>query len=80
MMEVGARTVHVLGVTTHPTGDWVTRQARNPLLQHEDRAHPFRFLIRDRDAKFTQAFDAVSAGNSTQAQEENPSSQHVRRF
>jgi putative transposase len=56
--------VHFAGVTANPNGAWVTQQARNLLIARADHSGPLRFLVGDRDAKFSAAFDEVfrSAG------------------
>jgi len=51
--------VHLLGITAHPTSKWATQLARNLASELEEAGHRFTHLIRDRDAKFTAAFDAV---------------------
>jgi putative transposase len=60
-IEVATRRVRVLGVTSHPVGEWVTQQTRNLLVALEDRLGQCRFPVRDRDTKFTVAFDRVVA-------------------
>jgi putative transposase len=62
VVEVQRRRVYLVGITAHPTGAWVVQQARNLLMHLDEQGKRFRYLIRDRDAKFTAAFDAVFTG------------------
>jgi putative transposase len=56
-IELSTRRVHIAGATAHPDSAWVTQQARN--LAIREQLGTARFLLRDRDAKFSGAFDAV---------------------
>jgi putative transposase len=58
-IELGSRRVHVAGCTANPTGAWATQRARQFAWTLQERRSSFRFLIRDRDSKFTRDFDAV---------------------
>jgi hypothetical protein len=58
-IEIQTLRVHLAGCTSKPDGAWVTQQARNLVMELEDRHDPFRFLLHDRDTKFTAAVDEV---------------------
>jgi transposase InsO family protein len=58
-VEHGSRRAHLLGVTAQPTGTWTIQAARNLLADLADRATTVTVLLRDRDSRFTRAFDAV---------------------
>jgi hypothetical protein len=58
-VEHGSRRLHVAGATANPTGAWVVQAARNLAFELDTRLENLWFLIRDRDTKFTDAFDAV---------------------
>jgi hypothetical protein len=53
VIEHRSRRVHLAGITAHLTGAWVTQQARNLLMELDDHASRYRFLIHDRNSKFT---------------------------
>ena len=62
-VEHGSRRAHLIGVSAHPTGAWTTQAARNLMMDLADRATTIKFLLRDRDSRFTTAFDAVFAAD-----------------
>ncbi len=63
-IDLNTRQVYLAGCTEQPNSDWLTQQARQLTWQLADERAgllPLRFLIHDRDAKFSHAFEAVFA-------------------
>jgi putative transposase len=58
-IELQSRRVHLAGLTESPNGAWVAQQARNLAWLLQEREAPLRFLVHDRDRKFTDTFDEV---------------------
>jgi putative transposase len=58
-IELGTRRVRLAGSTSNPDGRWVAQKARNLVMDLTEQRKPFRFVVHDRDAKFTAAFDEV---------------------
>jgi putative transposase len=59
IIEHGTRRVRILGATEHPVESWVVQQARNLPMDLEDTGNRVKFVLHDRDASFTAAFDEV---------------------
>jgi putative transposase len=80
VIEAGSRYLHILGVTAHPDGPWTTQQIRNLLMDLDDHAAGFRFLVRDRAGQFTASFDAALAGAGIEAVKIPPRSPRANAF
>jgi putative transposase len=80
VIEIKTRRVHLLGITQHPTSDWVIQVARGLASDLDEAGHRFRHLIRDRDAKFGTAFDAVFASIGIQIMLTAPQAPRMNAF
>ena len=80
-LEHGTRRVHLAGCTAHPTGAWVTQQARQMTWALQDRELSMRYLIHHHDTKFTDVFDTVFEAESVEIADmpyQAPQCPHVR--
>jgi putative transposase len=65
-IELATKRVHVAGCSSNPNGPWVIQQARNLGIYPDDRLAHVRFLVHDRDSKFTAAFDDIIAAEGVE--------------
>jgi len=64
-IHLGTRKVFLCPATYHPNEYWVMQQARNVQMWFDDEGIEARFLLRDRDTKFTAAFDQLFRDTGT---------------
>ena len=80
VIEIRTQRVHLPGITAHPTGERATQLARNLAAELEESGHRFTHLIRDRDAKFTTAFDTVSASTGISVRPAAPQAPRMKQW
>ncbi len=61
-IELDRRRVHLVGITTNPTGAWTAQAARNFTMRYDP---TIRFLVRDGAGQFLGAFDEVFRSDGT---------------
>jgi putative transposase len=61
-ISLQSRRIEFVACTANPTGAWVAQQTRTLLMAIDDRGQPLRFLIHDRDSKFSRGFDHLFEG------------------
>ena len=61
VIEHASRRIRILGATAHPAAGWITHLARNLIMDLQDAGATMKYLIRDRDSKYTTGFDAALA-------------------
>jgi hypothetical protein len=76
--EIATRQVYLAGITANPTGEWATQQARNIIETFVEPTEPIRFLIHDRDSKFTAGFDEVCSAPTASEQSGRPCGRPAR--
>jgi hypothetical protein len=64
-IEIDTRRIYLSGITANPVAEWVTQQVRNLSFIPAEGTRPTKFLIRDRDTKFTAGFDEVFRSEGT---------------
>jgi putative transposase len=77
---IGSRRIEYVACTSNPDGPWMLQQARNLPMDLDDRGEPPRFLIHDRDAKFSRAFDAIFRSQGIKTIRRNPRPPQLQRF
>jgi putative transposase len=77
VMELATRRVHIAGITPHPTAAFMQQCARQLTDPFEGFLVGKRFLIHDRDTKFTQAFDGLLKASGVEPIVLPPRSPHL---
>lgn len=79
-IHLGSRRVHLAGITAHPDSAWMAQQARNVALFFAEQPQRPRYLLRDRDSKFTRQFDSILASEGLKVTPVGPRAPNLNAF